>query len=131
MYPNARVIHCRRDARDVGLSCFQQNFTQGYPWSCNLEHIGHYINVFIYLLIGTVLTVVASYIELNVKDSIAGAIFIGLLIASIKGYLVAANFMHLNSEKKMIYWILILTVFFLVLLLFVPLLWDLNNMGNS
>ena len=46
MYPNARVIHCRRDARDVGLSCFQQNFTQGYPWSCNLEHIGHYINAY-------------------------------------------------------------------------------------
>ena len=95
------------------------------------HHITHYRNVFIYLLIGTVLTVLASYLELNVKDSIAGAMFIGLLIASIKGYLVAANFMHLNSEKKMIYWILIVTVFFLVLLLFVPLLWDLNNMGNS
>ena len=95
------------------------------------HHITHYRNVFIYLLIGTVLTVVASYLELNVKDSIAGAIFIGLLIASIKGYLVAANFMHLNSEKKMIYWILMLTVFFLALLLFIPLLWDLNNMGNN
>ena len=95
------------------------------------HHITHYRNVFIYLLIGTVLTVSASYLELNVKDSIAGAIFIGLLIASIKGYLVAANFMHLNSEKKMIYWILMLTVFFLALLLFIPLLWDLNNMGNN
>ena len=62
--------------------------------------------------------------------AIAGAIFVGLLIASVKGYLVAANFMHLNSEKQMIYWILILTVFFLILLLFIPLLWDLNNMAN-
>ena len=95
------------------------------------HHITHYRNVFIYLIIGTVLTVAASYLEFNVKDSIAGAIFIGLLIASIKGYLVAANFMHLNSEKKMIYWILMLTVFFLALLLFIPLLWDLNNMGNN
>ena len=95
------------------------------------HHIIHYRNVFIYLLIGTALTVAASYLEFNVKDSIAGAIFIGLLIASIKGYLVAANFMHLNSEKKMIYWILMLTVFFLALLLFIPLLWDLNNMGNN
>jgi len=95
------------------------------------HHIIHYRNVFIYLLIGTALTVFASYLEFNVKDSIAGAIFIGLLIASIKGYLVAANFMHLNSEKKMIYWILMLTVFFLALLLFIPLLWDLNNMGNN
>ena len=95
------------------------------------HHITHYRNVFVYLLIGTALTVAASYLEFNVKDSIAGAIFIGLLIASIKGYLVAANFMHLNSEKKMIYWILMLTVFFLVLLLSIPILWDLNNLGYN
>ena len=94
------------------------------------HHITNYRNVFIYLLIGTALTVIASYVDFNVKDSIAGAIFVGLLIATIKGYLVAANFMHLNSEKKMIYWILMLTVFFLALLLFIPLLWDLNNMSN-
>ena len=95
------------------------------------HHIANYRKIFIFLLIGTAFTVGASYLELNVQNSIAGAIFIGLLIASIKGYLVAANFMHLNSEKKIIYWILILTVFFLVLLLFIPLLWDLNNMGNN
>ena len=94
------------------------------------HHIAHYRNVFFYLLIGTALTVCASYLEFNVKDSIAGAIFIGLLIASIKGYLVAANFMHLNSEKKMIYWILTLTVFFLAILLSIPVLWEINNMSN-
>jgi len=97
----------------------------------DLAHqITHYRNIFIYLLIGTALTVAASYLEFNVKDSIAGAVFVGLTIATIKGYLVAANFMHLNSEKKMIYWILMLTVFFLVLLLSIPLLWDINNMSN-
>ena len=95
------------------------------------HHITNYRNVFIYLLIGTALTVGATYLEFNVEDSIAGAIFVGLLIASIKGYLVAANFMHLNSEKKIIYWILGLTVFFLVLLLFIPLLWNLNNIGYN
>jgi len=94
------------------------------------HHITHYRNIFIYLLIGTALTVAASYLEFNVKDSIAGAVFVGLTIATIKGYLVAANFMHLNSEKKMIYWILMLTIFFLVLLLSIPLLWDINNMSN-
>ncbi len=78
------------------------------------------------VLIGTVLTVWASYMDFNVGNSIAGAIFVGLTIAIIKGYLVAANFMHLNSEKKMIYWILMLTVFFLALVIFIPLLWHLN-----
>ena len=94
------------------------------------HHIANYRKIFIFLLIGTAFTVWASYIEFNVQNSIAGAIFVGLTIASIKGYLVAANFMHLNSEKKMIYWILLLTIFFLIPLLFVPLLWDLNNMSN-
>ena len=94
------------------------------------HHIANYRKVFIFLLIGTALTVWASYVEFNVQNSIAGAIFVGLTIAFIKGYLVAANFMHLNSEKKMIYWILLLTIFFLALLLFIPLLWDLNNMSN-
>tara|TARA_B100000745_G_scaffold50494_1_gene30165 strand:- start:128 stop:421 length:294 start_codon:yes stop_codon:yes gene_type:complete len=94
------------------------------------HYIANYRKVFIFLLIGTALTVWASYMEFNVQNSIAGAIFVGLTIAFIKGYLVAANFMHLNSEKKMIYWILLLTIFFLILLLFIPLLWDLNHMSN-
>ena len=94
------------------------------------HHIANYRKVFIFLLIGTALTVLASYMEFNVQNSIAGAIFVGLTIAFIKGYLVAANFMHLNSEKKMIHWILILTVFFLLLLLFVPLLWDMNHLSH-
>ena len=94
------------------------------------HHIANYRKVFIFLLIGTTLTVWASYMEFNVQNSIAGAIFVGLTIAFIKGYLVAANFMHLNSERKLIYWILLLTVFFLALLLFIAVLWDVNNMGN-
>ena len=95
------------------------------------HHIANYRKVFIFFLIGTALTVAASYMEFNVQNSIAGAVFVGLTIATIKGYLVAANFMHLNSEKKIIYWILLLTVFFLGLLLFIPLLWDLNLMSHN
>ena len=94
------------------------------------HYIANYRKVFIYLLIGTTLTVWASYMEFNVQNSIAGAVFVGLTIAMIKGYLVAANFMHLKSERKLIYWILLLTVFFLALLLFIPVLWNVNNMGN-
>ena len=95
------------------------------------HHIAHYRNIFIYLIIGTILTVCASYFEFNVQNSIAGAIFVGLTIACIKGYLVAANFMHLNSERKMIHWILLLTIIFLFILLFIPVLWSLNSIGYS
>ena len=94
------------------------------------HHISNYRKIFVYLLIGTALTVTASYLEFNVHNSIAGAVFVGLTIATVKGYLVAANFMHLNSEKKIIHWILLLTIFFLGLLLFIPLLWDLNLMSH-
>ena len=86
------------------------------------HHIPIYKKIFFYLLIFTVLTVGASYIEFG----LAGGIFIGLLIASIKGLLVAANFMHLNAEKGLIYFVLGLTFLFLVFLLFIPLLWDMN-----
>jgi tetratricopeptide (TPR) repeat protein len=42
-FPRARVIHCRRDPVDTGLSCFMQSFgTAGPPFSYDLEDIAHY-----------------------------------------------------------------------------------------
>jgi caa(3)-type oxidase subunit IV len=41
-------------------------------------------------------------------------IFVAVLIATFKGSLVAGYFMHLFSERKMIYWVLALTAFFFV-----------------
>jgi tetratricopeptide (TPR) repeat protein len=37
LFPGARVVFCRRDLRDVGLSCYFQNFTDGMAWSNDLE----------------------------------------------------------------------------------------------
>ena len=67
------------------------------------HHIKIYRNVFIGLLIFTGLTVGASYIPFKEWNLIWLGIFVGLAIAFIKGYLVAANFMHLNNEKSLIY----------------------------
>ncbi|WP_158925921.1 sulfotransferase [Acidisphaera sp. S103] len=36
LFPNARVIICRRDPRDVGLSCFFQRFRDGMAWAYDL-----------------------------------------------------------------------------------------------
>ena len=36
LFPNARIVLCRRDLRDVCLSCFFQSFSEGLPWSNNL-----------------------------------------------------------------------------------------------
>lgn len=40
LFPNARIVHCRRDALDTCLSCFFQNFTQGQDYSFDLESLG-------------------------------------------------------------------------------------------
>ena len=88
------------------------------------HHVKIYRNVFIALLICTGLTVYASTIEFN---TVTLGLFIGLLIASIKGYLVAANFMHLNNEKSFIYGTLLLSVLFFIVLMSIPLSWDING----
>ena len=88
------------------------------------HHVKIYRNVFIALLICTGLTVYASTIEFN---TVTLGLFIGLLIASIKGYLVAANFMHLNNEKSFIYGTLLLSVLFFIVLMSIPLSWDMNG----
>ena len=85
------------------------------------HHIKVYRNVFIGLLIFTGLTVGASYLDFG--GIVWLAISVGLAIAFIKGYLVAANFMHLNNERPLIYMILIMTVSFFLVLFFMPTLW--------
>ncbi len=42
LFPNARIVHCVRDAMDNCLSCYEQNFSHPTSWSWDLEDIGHY-----------------------------------------------------------------------------------------
>ena len=58
------------------------------------------------LLVFTVITVAANQVHLAVPL----AITVALIIASMKGSMVAAVFMHLSHEKKWIYGALMLTV---------------------
>jgi tetratricopeptide (TPR) repeat protein len=37
LFPRARVVFCRRDLRDVCLSCHFQSFSQGMPWTNDLD----------------------------------------------------------------------------------------------
>lgn len=78
--------------------------------------------VFGALLVGTVLTVWASRIHFG---SDAMNIFIALVIASVKAFLVAGYFMHLISERKMIYAILLATVFFFAGLMYLT-IWSME-----
>lgn len=82
------------------------------------SHVRIYMLVFGALAILTVITVGASYLEVTSGESI----FIALIIASVKGSLVASYFMHLISERTMIINILLLTVAFFFVLMFIPLM---------
>jgi len=42
MLPGARIIHCRRDPMDTGMSCFRQFFSAPYAWACDLSDIGRF-----------------------------------------------------------------------------------------
>ena len=89
------------------------------------KHVRGYLIVFGALLIGTILTVWASYIHFGAKDSNVANIAVALIIASVKAFLVAGYFMHLISEKKMIYSILAFTGFFVAGLVFLT-LWSMD-----
>lgn len=82
------------------------------------KHVRVYINVFVALMALTVVTVGISYLHLSVVP----AIILALVVATIKGSLVASYFMHLVSEKKMIFATLILTGVFFIVLMFLPVL---------
>ena len=96
------------------------------------HHIKVYRNVFIALLVFTGLTVGASYIRFEemFPNALWVGLFIGLLIAFVKAYLVAANFMHLNNEKDLIYLSLGMTVLFFLVLFFMPTLWHNNTLKS-
>ena len=88
------------------------------------HHVRQYMMVFGALIVLTFITVGASYIELSTGPAIA----LGLAIASVKATLVACYFMHLLSEKKLIYWVMILSVIFFFFELLIPVITESNNL---
>jgi cytochrome c oxidase subunit 4 len=78
------------------------------------------------LFVFTAITVAANQIHLVVPL----AITVALIIAAMKGSMVAAVFMHLSHEKRWIYGALLLTVAFFIVLMFVPLLTIADGIGT-
>lgn len=71
-----------------------------------------YLIIFGALIVGTILTVAVSFVHFGAEGDNTLNILVGLLIACTKAFLVAGYFMHLMSERKMIYAILLATIFF-------------------
>jgi cytochrome c oxidase subunit IV len=87
------------------------------------RHVKVYITVFVALMALTLITVAVSYLHLSTPKAVAVALF----VATIKGALVASYFMHLISEKKLIYAVLVLTVVFFAALMALPTLTHSNG----
>jgi cytochrome c oxidase subunit 4 len=87
------------------------------------HHVRRYLIVGVALAIGTALTVWASLINFGSREI---NIVVALLIATVKGFLVVGFFMHLLSEKKMIYAVLGCTAFFFTGLFFLT-LWSMAH----
>ena len=93
------------------------------PESAHDDHVAHNVAKHIrgYMLVGatlitfTAITVFLSYVNFGtMKANVA----VAMLVATFKAGLVALIFMHLRSEKRMIYRILMFTAFFVLGLFF-------------
>jgi len=80
------------------------------------------------LFVFTGITVGVNLIHLS---SVALAITVALIIATMKGSMVASIFMHLAHEKKWIYGALVLTVVFFVVLMLLPGLTIADSIGST
>jgi len=93
------------------------------PDAAHDEHVAHNVSKHIraYLMVGatlitfTAITVFLSYVNFGtMKANVA----VAMVVATFKAGLVAAIFMHLSNEKRMIYLILMFTAFFVLGLFF-------------
>ena len=87
------------------------------------HHIRRYLLVFFALIIGTAFTVWASYIHFGSREI---NVAVALIIACVKAFLVAGFFMHLISERKMIYYVLAFTAFFFAGLMYLT-IWSMAH----
>ncbi|HEX9656827.1 MAG TPA: cytochrome C oxidase subunit IV family protein [Bacteroidota bacterium] len=80
------------------------------------KQVRSYVMVFVALMGLTIVTVAVSTFHL----SVVAAVTVALIVATIKASLVAGVFMHLISEKKLIYATLALTAIFFIMLMILP-----------
>jgi len=111
--------HAAADAHAAGHS-------DGHDIEEIKKHLRVYYMVFGALAVLTVVTVAVSYLHLSTSLAIGAA----LAIATVKSSLVAGFFMHLVSEKKIIFWVLILTIVFFVAVMLLPSMTQFEHHGG-
>lgn len=90
------------------------------------KHIRSYWMIGAALYVFTVITVAVNQVHL----AIPYAVTVALIVASMKGFMVASVFMHLNHEKQWIYGALLLTVIGFIILMTVPMFTLMDTIGT-
>jgi caa(3)-type oxidase subunit IV len=75
------------------------------------KHVKGYLMVGAMLLAFTAITVALSYVDFGTRKANIG---VAMAVATLKAGLVAAIFMHLAAEKRLIYRVLVFTGFFVL-----------------
>jgi caa(3)-type oxidase subunit IV len=91
------------------------------------SHVRLYWTIGAALYVFTIITVAVNRVHLAVPL----AITVALIIAAIKGSMVASVFMHLSNEKKWIYGALLLTAFFFVAMITITSLTLADTIGTA
>lgn len=78
------------------------------------RHVRQHLIIAVALAIGTITTLWTSQTHFS---SFGVNVAMTLLVAAIQGFLVAGYYMHLLSEKKMIYCFLVFTAFFFIVMM--------------
>jgi hypothetical protein len=70
MFPQARIIHCRRDLRDTALSCWMTNF-KSVRWACDPGEIGHRCGEYRRLMEHWRRQLPISFLEIDYEETVA------------------------------------------------------------
>lgn len=71
LFPEARVIHCRRDARDNCVAIFTQRFNKQHGYATNLADLGYYYRLYQSLMEHWRATIRVPMLELTYEDLVA------------------------------------------------------------
>lgn len=70
--PNAKIIHCTRDPRDIALSIWQLHFPTGMGWAYDLADIGQYYLAYQKMMAHWNAVFPGDILELRYEDMVAG-----------------------------------------------------------
>ena len=72
LFPNARVIHCVRDARDTCYSIYKHFFSaRGHHYAYDMEELGHYYNLYADLMAHWRQVIPDGFFDLHYESMVA------------------------------------------------------------